>query len=50
MKKTAYRLALIATTVSLLFINANLFASDLDNRIESSAKQSYVFKILPHKR
>ena len=45
MKKTTLRLALIATTASLLFINTNLFASELDNRIESSAKQSYVFKI-----
>ena len=45
MKKTTYRLALIATTASLLFINTNLFASEMDNRIESSAKQSYVFKV-----
>jgi hyperosmotically inducible protein len=45
MKKTTYRLALIATTASLLFINTNLFASEMDSRIESSAKQSYVFKI-----
>jgi len=29
---------------SLLLINVNLFASETDDRIESSAKKSYVFK------
>jgi len=39
-----YCLALIATVASLFLINASLFASDTDDRIESTAKQSYVFK------
>ena len=39
-----YCLALIATVTSLFLINASLFASDTDDRIESTAKQSYVFK------
>lgn len=43
MKKT-YRLALMVTVASLLTMNAPLFASEMDDRIESSAKQSYVFK------
>ena len=44
MKKITYRLALIGTVASLFFINVNAFASETDDRIESSAKQSYVFK------
>jgi osmotically-inducible protein OsmY len=44
MKRSIYCLALIATTASLFLFNARLFASDMDDRIESSAKQSYVFK------
>lgn len=44
MKKTGYRLALTATMASLFFINVPLFASETDDRIESSAKESYVFK------
>ena len=45
MKKTMYCLALIGTIVASLFlINGSLFASENDDRIESSAKQSYVFK------
>ncbi|MBI5593450.1 MAG: BON domain-containing protein [Deltaproteobacteria bacterium] len=44
MKKTMYCLALIVTVASLFLINDRLFASETDDRIESSAKQSYVFK------
>ena len=44
MKKTIYCLALIVTVASLFFVNVSLFASETDDRIESSAKQSYVFK------
>ena len=44
MKKTMYRLALIVIAASLFLINDRLFASETDDRIESSAKQSYVFK------
>lgn len=44
MKKTIYCAALIVTMASLFFINVGLFASETDDRIESSAKQSYVFK------
>jgi len=44
MKKTMYCLALIVTVASLFLINGRLFASETDDRIESSAKQSYVFK------
>lgn len=44
MKKTMYCLALIITVVSSFLINVRLFASEIDDRIESSAKQSYVFK------
>lgn len=44
MKKTMYCSALIVTVASLFLINVNLFASETDDRIESSAKQSYVFK------
>ena len=44
MKKTMYCLALVVTVASLFFINVSLFASVTDDRIELSAKQSYVFK------
>ena len=44
MNKTMYRVALIVTVVSLFLINGRLFASEMDDRIEASAKQSYVFK------
>ena len=43
MKKSLFCLALV-TVASLFLINVNLFASETDDRIESSAKQSYVFK------
>jgi hyperosmotically inducible protein len=43
MKRTMYRLALIAAVASLFVINVS-FASETDDRIESSAKESYVFK------
>jgi hyperosmotically inducible periplasmic protein len=43
MKKAMYRLALIAAVASLFVINVS-FASETDDRIESSAKESYVFK------
>ena len=43
-KKTMYSLALIVIAASLFLINDRLFASETDDRIESSAKQSYVFK------
>jgi len=44
MQKTTCRLALMVTVASLFLINVPVFASETDNRIESSAKQSYVFK------
>ena len=44
MKKSVYRLALFAITASLVLTSVPVFASDTDDRIESSAKQSYVFK------
>lgn len=44
MNKTMYRAVLIAIVASLFLINGSLFASETDDRIESSAKQSYVFK------
>ena len=43
-EKTMYRLTLAATVASLILINGSLIASETDDRIESSAKQSYVFK------
>jgi hyperosmotically inducible protein len=42
--KRIYPLALLAATGSLLVIAPSARASDTDNRIESSANQSYVFK------
>ena len=44
MKKTLYCLALLVTVAALVLINVPVFASETDDRIESSAKQSYVFK------
>ena len=44
MKKTTYRLTLMVTVASLFLTSVPLFASDADDRIESSATQSYVFK------
>jgi len=44
MKKAMYRLTLAVTAASLCLISVNLFASETDDRIESSAKKSYVFK------
>ncbi len=44
MKKITCRLALMVTVASVFLTNVPLFASETDNRIESSAKQSYVFK------
>ncbi len=42
--KTIYPLALLAATGALLVISTPLRASETDDRIESSAKKSYVFK------
>jgi hyperosmotically inducible protein len=43
--KTMYRLVVIMfTTVVLLMLSAPVYASKMDDRIESSAKKSYVFK------
>jgi osmotically-inducible protein OsmY len=44
MKKTMYLLALVATVVSFFLIKISLFASGTDESIQSSAKQTYVFK------
>ena len=42
--KSTYALALLAATGALLVTNTSLRASETDDRIESSAKRSYVFK------
>ena len=44
MKNRIYRFALIATVASTFLINVPLFASGTDDRIESAAKETYVFK------
>ena len=44
MKKAMYRLALVATVASAVLINTPLFATETDDRIEATAKDSYVFK------
>lgn len=44
MKKYLSQLALIITITSLSFINSPLSASGLDERIEATAKESYVFR------
>ncbi|MBF0234836.1 MAG: BON domain-containing protein [Desulfamplus sp.] len=43
MKKTVCNLAMALTAASLFLVNP-LYASDTDDRIESSAKESYVFR------
>jgi hyperosmotically inducible periplasmic protein len=42
--KTAYPLALLAVTGAMFVTNASLRASETDDRIESSANKSYMFK------
>jgi osmotically-inducible protein OsmY len=42
--KRIYPLALLAATGALLITSTSLRASEMDDRIESSAKKSYVFK------
>jgi osmotically-inducible protein OsmY len=42
--KSTYSLALLVTTGALLVTSASLRASETDDRIESSAKKSHVFK------
>lgn len=42
--KKSLTFILMASLVSLFLINGSVFASETDNRIESSAKDSYVFK------
>ena len=42
--KSSYTLALLMATSTLLVTSTSLRASDMDDRIESSAKKSYVFK------
>ncbi len=44
MKKPVFCFALAVTAASLCLFSVSLFASDTDERIESSAKQSYVFR------
>lgn len=44
MKIAVYCLSLAATMTFLLIFNFQLYVSMTDDRIESSAKQSYVFK------
>src|SRR6185436_6878096 len=42
--KSIYSLALLSATSALLVTSTSLLASETDDRIESSAKKSYVFK------
>src|ERR1041385_3309333 len=42
--KFTYSLALLTAVSTLLLVNTSLRASETDDRIESSAKKSYVFK------
>ena len=44
MKKSICRLALMATVASTFLVNTPLFATEADDRIEASAKQTYVFR------
>jgi osmotically-inducible protein OsmY len=44
MQKKLYHFALIGTMASVFLFNVPLFASETDDRIESSAQQSYVFR------
>lgn len=42
--KTTYRVTVMMGAVALLLMTGSLFASETDRRIESTAKESYVFK------
>jgi hyperosmotically inducible periplasmic protein len=42
--KNKYRVTLMMGVLALLMMTGSLFASEMDKRIESSAKESYVFK------
>lgn len=42
--KSTHALALLAATAALFVLNTSLLASDTDDRIESAAKKSHVFK------
>jgi len=42
--KTIYSVALMVAAIALLTIDVPAYATKMDNRIESSAKQSYVYK------
>ena len=42
--KAIYSISLIAAAFAMLAISVPLHASKMDSRIESSARQSYVFK------
>lgn len=44
MKKSMYRISLLLISVSLVLANGPVFGSETDKRIETTAKQSYVFK------
>jgi hyperosmotically inducible periplasmic protein len=44
MKKTLNRFAIFATLASTLVIGTPIFAANVDDRIEATAKESYVFK------
>ncbi|MBW6521777.1 MAG: BON domain-containing protein [Desulfoarculaceae bacterium] len=44
MQKTTYRLSMIVTVASLFLFNVSAFAAETDDRIESTAQQSYVFR------
>jgi osmotically-inducible protein OsmY len=44
MKKWMYLFALVVAMATLILVNVSLFASMTDDRIEASARQSYVFK------
>jgi len=45
MGKKSCRLAMMATMTAFALTSAPLFASDLDDRIEAAAHQSYIFKV-----
>ena len=42
--KAIYSVALMVAAIALLTIDVPAYATKMDNRIESSAKKSYVFK------
>ena len=44
MKKAIYSVSLLAAAAALLMLSIPLYASETDSRIESTARQSYVFK------